>query len=103
ATASEDNTRRRKRILRAARPHLLRGVGAYSISYAVPRVGLNAICGPVGLHPGRIAAVAQSGAGLAGLADWGAAQGIGFSPLFSQGGNGRGGFGGAFVTLGRAS
>ena len=37
------------------------------------------------LKPGRLAAVAQSGAVLAGLADWGAAQGIGFSHLISMG------------------
>ena len=85
ATAREDNARWRKRILRAARPHLLRVVGPNCIGYAVPRVGLNASFGPGGLKPGRIAAVAQSGAVLAGLADWGAAQGIGFSHLISMG------------------
>ena len=85
ATAHEDNARWRRRILRAARPHLLRIVGPNCIGYAVPRVGLNASFGPGGLKPGRIAAVAQSGAVLAGLADWGAAQGIGFSHLISMG------------------
>ena len=85
ATAREDNARWRKRILRTARPHLLRVVGPNCIGYAVPRLGLNASFGPGGLKPGRIAAVAQSGAVLAGLADWGAAQGIGFSHLISMG------------------
>ena len=69
ATASEDNARWRRRILRAARPYLLRVVGPNCIGYAVPRLGLNASFGPGGLKAGRLAAVAQSGAVLAGLAD----------------------------------
>src|SRR5450631_4021300 len=85
ATAREDNARWRRRILRAARPHLLRVVGPNCIGYAVPRIGLNASFGPGGLKAGRLAAVAQSGAVLAGLADWGAAQNIGFSHLISMG------------------
>ncbi len=52
-------------------PHLLRIVGPNCIGYAVPRLGLNASFGPGNLKAGRIAAVAQSGAVLAGLADWG--------------------------------
>ena len=84
-TAREDNARWRKRILRAARPYLLRVVGPNCIGYAVPRIGLNASFGPGGLKAGRLAAVAQSGAVLAGLADWGAAQNIGFSHLISMG------------------
>jgi acetyltransferase len=82
---SEDNAKWRKRILRAAQPHLLRVVGPNCIGYAVPRLGLNASFGPAKLRPGRIAAVAQSGAVLAGLADWGTAQNIGFSHLISMG------------------
>jgi len=85
AAAHDDNKRWRKRILRAAQPHLLRIVGPNCIGYMVPRLGLNASFGPAGLKPGRLAAVAQSGAVLAGLADWGAAQGIGFSHLISMG------------------
>ena len=85
ATAHDDNRRWRKRILRAAQPHLLRIVGPNCIGYMVPRLGLNASFGPAGLIPGRVAAVAQSGAVLAGLADWGTAQGIGFSHLISMG------------------
>ncbi|MFO1083735.1 MAG: bifunctional acetate--CoA ligase family protein/GNAT family N-acetyltransferase [Reyranellaceae bacterium] len=81
----EDNAHWRKRILRAAQPHLLRVVGPNCIGYAVPRLGLNASFGPGGLKAGRVAAVAQSGAVLAGLADWGAAQNIGFSHLISMG------------------
>jgi acetyltransferase len=81
----EDNRRWRKRILRAAGAHLLRVVGPNCIGYMAPRIGLNASFGPRGLKAGRVAAVAQSGAVLSGLADWGAAQGIGFSHLISIG------------------
>lgn len=79
------NARWRHRLLRAARPHLLRIVGPNCIGYAAPKLGLNASFGPARLKAGRIAAVAQSGAVLAGLADWGVAQGIGFSHLISMG------------------
>jgi acetyltransferase len=57
------------RLLEAAQPHLLRIVGPNCIGYAAPRIGLNASFGPGNLKSGRIAAVAQSGAVLAALAD----------------------------------
>src|SRR5260370_16669215 len=65
ATAGEDNARWRRRILRAARPYLLRVVGPNCIGYAVPRLGLNASFGPGGLKAGRLAPGAQSAPGLA--------------------------------------
>ena len=83
--AARINAEWRQLVLRAARPHLLRIVGPNCIGYAAPRLGLNASFGPTRLKPGRLAAVAQSGAVLAGLADWGADQGIGFSHLISMG------------------
>ena len=83
--AAETNARWRRRLLRAARPYLLRLVGPNCIGYAAPKLSLNASFGPGKLKSGRVAAIAQSGAVLAGLADWGAAQGIGFSYLFSMG------------------
>ena len=79
------NARWRQRLLDAAQPNLVRIVGPNCIGYAAPRIGLNASFGPGSLKPGKIAAVAQSGAVLAGLADWGSAQGIGFSHLVSMG------------------
>ena len=85
AEASRRNASWRQQILDAARPYLLRVLGPNCIGYAAPRLGLNASFGPSGLKPGRLAAVAQSGAVLAGLADWGASQGIGFSYLISMG------------------
>ncbi len=83
--AAETNARWRRRLLRAAQPYLLRIVGPNCIGYAAPKLALNASFGPGKLKSGRLAAIAQSGAVLAGLADWGAAQGIGFSHLFSMG------------------
>jgi acetyltransferase len=83
--AAETNARWRRRLLRAARRYLLRVVGPNCICYAAPKLGLNATFGPGKLKAGRLAAIAQSGAVLAGLADWGAAQGLGFSHLISMG------------------
>jgi acetyltransferase len=83
--AASVNARWRQRLLRAAQPFLLRIIGPNCIGYAAPRLGLNASFGPTRLKGGRIAAIAQSGAVLAGLADWGVAQGIGFSHLISMG------------------
>ncbi|CAN5401431.1 bifunctional acetate--CoA ligase family protein/GNAT family N-acetyltransferase [soil metagenome] len=85
ADGRDDNARWRKRILRIAKPHLMRIVGPNCIGYVAPRHGLNASFGPGKVKAGRLAAIAQSGAVLAGLADWGSAQGIGFSHLFSMG------------------
>src|SRR5262249_23144868 len=46
SASADDNAKWRKRILRAAQPHLLRVVGPNCIGYAVPRLGLNASFGP---------------------------------------------------------
>ncbi|SJZ47720.1 acetyltransferase [Enhydrobacter aerosaccus] len=83
--ATEINAHWRRQLLEAAHPFLLRIVGPNCIGYAAPKIGLNASFGPGKLRSGRLAAVAQSGAVLAGLVDWGIAQGIGFSHLFSMG------------------
>ena len=84
-SAKVANAQWRQSLLDAAKPHLLRIVGPNCIGYAAPRIGLNASFGPGRLKAGQIAAVAQSGAVLAALADWGSAQGIGFSHLVSMG------------------
>jgi acetyltransferase len=85
ANAAETNARWRRHLLETARPFLLRIVGPNCIGYAAPKIGLNGSFGPAKLKSGRLAAIAQSGAVLAGLVDWGMAQGIGFSHLFSMG------------------
>ena len=64
--AAKTNARWRRRLLRAARPYLLRVVGPNCIGYAAPKLGLNATFGPGKLKAGRLAAIAQSGAVLAG-------------------------------------
>src|SRR5258707_5185711 len=69
--AAETNARLRQRLLRMAQPYLLRIVGPNCIGCAAPKLALNATFGPGQLKAGRIAAIAQSGAVLAGLADWG--------------------------------
>ncbi|MBS0549528.1 MAG: GNAT family N-acetyltransferase [Proteobacteria bacterium] len=79
------NAQWRDKLLKAAQPHLLRIVGPNCIGIAAPRIGLNASFGPATLKAGQIAAITQSGAVLAALADWGSAQGIGFSHLLSMG------------------
>ena len=56
----------RRKLLRIAQPHLLRIVGPNCIGYIVPRHGLNASFGPARIKAGRLAAIAQSGAVLAG-------------------------------------
>jgi acetyltransferase len=83
--AQQVNRQWRERMLHMARPHLLRIVGPNCMGFAAPRLGLNASFGPGKLRGGRVAAIAQSGGVLAGLADWGTAQGIGFSHLISMG------------------
>jgi acetyltransferase len=83
--AREENERWRDKLLRTAEPHLMRIVGPNCIGYIAPTLGLNASFGPAGVKAGRLAAIAQSGAVLAALADWGSAQGIGFSHLVSMG------------------
>lgn len=83
--ATKVNAAWRQQLLDTASPFLLRIVGPNCIGYCAPRLGLNASFGPGKLRGGRLAAIAQSGAVLAGLADWGTAQGIGFSHLVSMG------------------
>lgn len=85
AGAAEVNARWRRHLLETAKPFLMRIVGPNCIGYAAPKIGLNGSFGPGKLRSGRLAAIAQSGAVLAGLVDWGMAQGIGFSHLFSMG------------------
>ncbi|MBS0523195.1 MAG: bifunctional acetate--CoA ligase family protein/GNAT family N-acetyltransferase [Proteobacteria bacterium] len=85
AGAGQENAAWRTGLLRIAQPYLMRILGPNCIGYVVPSIGLNASFGPARIKPGRLAAVAQSGAVLAALADWGTAQGIGFSHIVSMG------------------
>ena len=85
-TAREDNARWRKRILRAARPHLLRIVGPNCIGYAAPRhrPQRQLRAGP-GSRPGGWRRSRSRAPCWPGSPTGAAAQGIGFSHLISMG------------------
>lgn len=76
----------RRRMLEAARPHLLRVIGPGSSGIVVPSLGLNAGLSATLARPGRLALVSQSGAIASALLDWAAGRGIGFSHVASLGG-----------------
>src|SRR5690606_20424625 len=63
----------------------LRIVGPNTLGVLVPGVGLNASFAHLNPPPGDVAFVAQSGALLTSVLDWGAARGIGFSHLVALG------------------
>jgi acetyl-CoA synthetase (ADP-forming)/acetyltransferase len=75
----------RQAMLDAARPHLLRVLGADSLGLQAPHIGLNASLAPVAARPGRLACVSQSGALAASLLDWADGLGIGFSQVVTVG------------------
>ncbi len=75
-----------RRMLRQARPHLLRVIGPNCLGVLSPGIGLNASFAHLRPLPGRLAFAAQSGAILTSLLDWAASRGIGFSHLVSLGG-----------------
>ncbi|MGD8690721.1 MAG: acetate--CoA ligase family protein, partial [Gammaproteobacteria bacterium] len=74
-----------EKMLRAARPGLLRIVGPNCLGVMAPGVGLNASFAHLTPHKGRIAFVAQSGAIVTSVLDWAQPRGIGFSHLVSLG------------------
>jgi acetyltransferase len=75
----------REQTLKAAKPYLLRIVGAGSLGVIVPGQGFNA--GYAHVHPknGNVAFVAQSGTLLSSVLDWATYRNIGFSHLVSLG------------------
>lgn len=82
---SKAGQRRRREILEAARPHLLRIVGPNGVGLVVPRIGLDASFVHLPVADGGIAFVAQSGAVIVGVVDWAEPRGVGFSHLVSIG------------------
>src|SRR3569623_1562125 len=72
-------------MLDAAGPHLLRIVGPNTIGLLSPRVSLNASFTHIAPLPGRLGLISQSGAIVSSIIDWAAAEGIGFSQIFSLG------------------
>jgi acetyltransferase len=75
----------RDRVLTAARPHLLRLIGPNTIGLLAPRAQLNASFVHIMPQRGRLGLISQSGAMVSSIVDWAAAEGIGFSQVFSLG------------------
>jgi len=69
----------------AAKPYLLRIIGANSLGVMVPKVGLNASTSHIQPLPGNLAFVSQSGAVLTSVLDWATARKIGFSHCVALG------------------
>ncbi len=82
---AEAGLARRRAMLEAARPALLRIVGPNCLGMVVPGAGVNASFGPVPARDGGIACFTQSGAVAAALMDWGHAHNVGFRYLISLG------------------
>jgi acetyltransferase len=76
---------RRQALLDAAEPHLTRIVGPNCVGLLMPKVGLNASFVHMTPKAGDIAFISQSGAVMAGIVDWAAPRGIGFSQMWSVG------------------
>lgn len=75
----------KKALLDAAKPSGLRVLGPGSTGIQVPGIALNASWIATAAKPGRLAMVSQSGSLIAGVMEWAAARGIGFSHVISAG------------------
>lgn len=75
----------RQTMLDAARPHMLRIIGPNTIGLLAPRVGLNASFTGSTPRRGNLGLISQSGAIVSSVIDWAAAEGIGFSQIYSLG------------------
>jgi len=75
----------REAMLEAAKPHLLRILGAGSVGLQSPSLGLNASFTQMAAGNGRLAFVSQSGALATAVLDWAGQRGIGFSRFVAMG------------------
>ncbi len=75
----------RRKMLAAAKPHLLRIVGPNCLGFISPAQGINASFAHLTPAAGELAFVTQSGALATAMLDWAAARGIGFSHVASLG------------------
>src|SRR5512133_204994 len=82
---ASDGSTLEKAMLDAARPYLLRILGANCIGLLVPGVNLNASFAPGNALPGTLAFVTQSGALATAMLDWANSRSIGFSHFISLG------------------
>jgi acetyltransferase len=80
-----DGSSLEKAMLDAARPHLMRILGANCLGLLVPGAGLNASFAPGNALPGNLAFVTQSGALATAMLDWANSKSIGFSHFISMG------------------
>ncbi|MDB5729029.1 MAG: family N-acetyltransferase [Noviherbaspirillum sp.] len=85
AVKNQDGVSMKEAMLAAARPHLLRLLGANCVGLLVPAIGLNASFAHTGALPGKLAFASQSGALVTGVLDWAKSRGIGFSKFISLG------------------
>ena len=74
-----------ERMLKQAKPHVLRILGPNCIGLLSPGIGLNASFAHMGARPGKLAFVSQSGALTTAVLDWADARDIGFSHFVSLG------------------
>ncbi len=74
-----------ERMLRHAKPHVLRILGPNCIGLLSPGIGLNASFSHMGAREGKLAFVSQSGALTTAVLDWADAREIGFSHFVSLG------------------
>jgi acetyltransferase len=74
-----------QQMLDAARPSGLRIIGPNTIGLLSPRVGLNASFTHLAPAMGPLGLISQSGAIVSSIVDWAAAEGIGFSQIYSLG------------------
>ncbi|MDR3397003.1 MAG: bifunctional acetate--CoA ligase family protein/GNAT family N-acetyltransferase [Pandoraea sp.] len=74
-----------ERMLKNAKPHVLRILGPNCIGLLSPGIGLNASFAHMGARPGKLAFVSQSGALTTAVLDWADARDIGFSHFVSLG------------------
>jgi len=75
----------KQQMLDAAQPHLLRIIGPNTIGLLAPRARLNASFTHIAPSMGRLGLISQSGAMVSSIVDWAAAEGIGFSQIYSLG------------------
>lgn len=73
------------RMLKSAKPHVLRILGPNCIGLLSPGIGLNASFAHMGARAGKLAFVSQSGALTTAVLDWADAREIGFSHFVSLG------------------
>ena len=84
-TTLDEHPRLRAELISQARRLGVRLIGPHCTALMRPSSGLQAGYAPQGIKPGRMALLSQSGAVCAGMLDWAASAGLGFSSVLAQG------------------